>query len=485
MVTILAMIFTAGLILSAMVGMAFFISSIREKEKRASIFGGIQLLGMIFLVIGFLYLYSIGVFNSGVGVFILTFLVSFGIVVAILFCRRTSPNEKALKGAKGYISGEVTRFDERDHVFARNRSLPENSEQYAEYYQKHPELKNIDSKRRAKGGPIGRPGAIDSPGGDANVAAILACLSMPHFLSTQDKYSPEPHMALKEKLAQKKVEISPQEATIRLKGYAKALGASLVGITKINPLWIYSHRAEIFNNNWEDWGKEINLNHTYAIVCAEEMNTDMVGSAPHTPTCIESMLNYSKGAYITTQLAGNIANLGYSATANHFRHYDALMVPMAADAGLGEVGRLGYLITKKYGPRVRLSMVTTDLELIEDKPVDIGVEDFCRICKKCAVCCPSKSISHEDMTVTNGLLRWKLDAQSCFEYWGKVGTDCNVCMNVCPWSHADTLPHQIIKTLITRNKLSRKLFNLMDDIFYGKKPRPKPPERWAQFGTWE
>ncbi|MCK5350628.1 MAG: hypothetical protein KAJ25_14620, partial [Desulfobacula sp.] len=140
MVTILAMIFTAGLILSAMVGMAFFISSIREKEKRASIFGGIQLLGMIFLVIGFLYLYSIGVFNSGAGVFILAFLVSFGIVAAILFCRKTSPNEKALKGAKGYISGKATRFDERDHVFARNRSLPANSEQYEAYYQKHPEL---------------------------------------------------------------------------------------------------------------------------------------------------------------------------------------------------------------------------------------------------------------------------------------------------------------------------------------------------------
>jgi reductive dehalogenase len=177
--------------------------------------------------------------------------------------------------------------------------------------------------------------------------------------------------------------------------------------------------------------------------------------------------------------------MGYSATANHFRHYDTILTPLAADAGLGEVGRLGYLITKKYGPRVRLSIVTTDLELIEDKPVDIGVEDFCKICKKCAVCCPSNSISHEEMTVAKGLLRWKLDAQSCFEYWGKVGTDCNVCMNVCPWSHADTFPHQIIKTLITRNRYARKLFNLMDDIFYGKKPKPKSPEKWAQFGTWK
>jgi len=484
MVTTLAMALATGLILLSLIGMAFFISSVFEKEKRASFFGGLQLFGMISLVIGFLYMYSIGLFNSRAGVLMLSFLTAFGTIVVMLFFRRTNPNEKALAGTKGYIAGQANRFDERDHVFSRNRSLLKGSEQYASYYQEHPELEEIDSKRRAKGGPIGHPGSIDSPNADANVAAMLASASLPHYLSGPEKYSPEPHVALKEKVSQKRVKLSPKEATIRVKGYAKALGASLVGVTKINPLWVYSHRGEIFNNNWEDWGKKIEINHGYAIVCAEEMNADMVGSAPHTPTCIESMMNYAKGSYITTQVAGYIANLGYPATANHFRHYDTLLAPLAADAGLGEVGRLGYLITKKYGPRIRLSLVTTDLPLIEDKPVDIGVEDFCRICKKCAACCPSKSIPVEDMTVTNGILRWKLNAQTCFDYWGKVGTDCNVCMNVCPWSHADTLPHQIIKTLITRNSLSRKLFNIMDDIFYGKKPKPKPPVNWAKFGSW-
>ena len=485
MVTILAIFFTIGLILQALIGFAFLISSIWEREKRASVFGALQFLGLICPVIGFIYIHSTGFFNSKIGVYMLTLLFFCWVVALILFCRKTSPNKKALKGTSGYISGHVTRFDERDHVFSRNRSLMPGSEQYKAYYQTHPELEDMDAKRRARGGPTGKPGSIDKPYADANVAGTLASASLAHFLSEPDKYSPAPHMALKEKLAQQKVQMSPEEATIRVKGYAKALGASMVGVTKINPLWIYSHRGEIFNNNWNDWGKEININHGYAIVCAEEMNADMVGCAPHTPTCIESMINYAKGAYITTQLAGYIANLGYAATANHFRHYDSLLVPLAADAGLGEVGRLGYLITKKYGPRIRLSLVTTDLELIEDKPVDIGVEDFCKICKKCAVCCPSNAIPDEDMIVSNGLLRWQLDAQKCFDYWGKVGTDCNVCMNVCPWSHADTFPHQIIKFLITRNRLSRLVFNFMDNIFYGKKPKPKPPMKWAQFSTWE
>ncbi|MGD9077403.1 MAG: reductive dehalogenase, partial [Desulfobacteraceae bacterium] len=277
--------------------------------------------------------------------------------------------------------------------------------------------------------------------------------------------------------------LPPEEATLRVKGYALNVGADLVGIAEINPLWTYSHRGEIFYQNWDDWGKEIELGHKYAVVFAEEMGFRMIGPAPHTPTVIESMGDYAKGAFIATQVAAYIANMGYSATANHLRHYDVILPPLAVDAGLGEVGRLGYLLTKAYGPRVRLGAVTTDLPLVPDKPVDIGVEHFCRICKKCAVCCPSNSIPMEDdQAETNGSLRWKLNDETCFEYWGRVGTDCCICMRVCPWSHARTFTHKLVVELVSRNAIARRLFTVMDDLFYGKKPKPKAPPRWAQYG---
>jgi hypothetical protein len=176
-----------------------------------------------------------------------------------------------------------------------------------------------------------------------------------------------------------------------------------------------------------------------------------------------------------------IANLGYSATANFVFHYETLLAPLAVDAGLGQGGRLGYLMTREFGPRLRLAGITTDLPLIPDKPVDIGVEDFCKICKKCAVCCPSGSILHGEPGVFNGTQRWKLNAETCFEYWAKIGSDCNICMRVCPWSHARTFPHRFIAWMITRNKISRRLFYHMDDLFYGKKPKPNIPPRWAEF----
>ena len=212
------------------------------------------------------------------------------------------------------------------------------------------------------------------------------------------------------------------------------------------------------------------------------MELDMVGPAPHTPSVIESMKNYAKGAYITTQIAAFIANLGYEATANHLRHYTAILPPLAVDAGLGEVGRIGYLMTKAFGPRVRLSAVTTNMPLIPDKPVDIGAEHFCTICKKCGTCCPSNSIPLDDQPQpANGTLRWKLNAETCFDYWGKIGTDCCICMKVCPWSHARTWPHRLIVWLISRNANARRLFNAMDDIFYGKKPKPKAPPEWVRY----
>jgi hypothetical protein len=56
-------------------------------------------------------------------------------------------------------------------------------------------------------------------------------------------------------------------------------------------------------------------------------------------------------------------------------------------------------------------------------------------------------------------------------------------MRVCPWSHARTFPHKLILELITRNKISRRLFSFMDDLFYGKRPKPKAAPKWAQFNT--
>jgi reductive dehalogenase len=470
-----------GLAVQALIGLSFLISSIWENEKRATTFAWVQFIGMVLLLAVYLYLAKIGFFNTPAG----GWLLGAGYIVTILglifFLRKTAANTKALEGTKGNIVDTVNRFDEREVLFARNRSLRPGSPQYDIFYKEHPEYKTFDDARRAKGGPMGHPGIIDGVHGTHNVAMMFGGSSIPQFLGVPDCVNPKPHFSIADQIAKNPVKIDPTDMTLRIKGFAKRLGAAMVGITELNQNWVYSHRGEIFHENWEDWGQEINLDHKYAIVFAEEMEFDLVQTAPHTPTNIESMYNYAQGAFITSQVAAYIANLGYNASANHLRHYDALMVPLAVDAGLGELSRMGYLLTKDLGPRIRLSAVTTDIPLVTDKPVDIGAEDFCKICKKCARCCPSQSIPLDDPQVVNGTRRWTINAQTCFDYWGKIGTDCNICMRVCPWSHARTFPHRLIVSMITRNAAARRLFNIMDDIFYGKKPKSQKGPDWARF----
>lgn len=470
--------FIAALVLfgQALIGLAFFVSCVVEREKRAAFFAAVQLAVMLMpLALLFLFRQS-GFLDTAAGVILMILGLALAGAAVFFFCRHTGVNPRAVSGTGGYVEGDVRRFDERAHVFARNRSLLPDSAQYREFYRDHPELEAGDQKRRAIGGPLGPVGAIDRPSEGPNIAATFASLNIPVFLSEPDKFNPPPHPALQGR----KFSLSPEEASARIKGYSLKVGADMVGIARLDPLWVYSHRGEIFHENWQDWGQPIDFTHDFAIVFAHEMSLEMVATGPHTPTVIESMREYAKGAFIATQVASFIANLGYSATANHVRHYDALMVPLAVDAGLGEMGRLGYLMTKRYGPRIRLSAVTTDLPLVADQPIDIGVEDFCRACKKCARCCPSQSIPVvEEPAVVNAIRRWKLDAETCFDYWGKVGTDCDVCMRVCPWSHADTLPHRVIKFLVSRNRHARRIFTLLDDVFYGRKPKPKPAPYWA------
>jgi reductive dehalogenase len=463
-----------ALVIPASVGLAFFLSSIWEREKRAAALGGIQFALMLGAALAFFYIEKTGFFDTGGGMAVLVAMVLCGLFIFALLFRKTGSNPKALAGTRGSVRGDVKRIDEREIVFSRGRILKPGMTQYDEFYRTHPTWEAADGERRRNAKP---PGYIDRPYEGPNKAGVTAQQSMAMNLSTPDRYSPKPAAGF----MNSRVNLSPEEATERIKGFARNIGADLVGITEINPFWIYSHRGMIFNENWEDWGRKIELEHKYAVVFATEMSFHLTRTAPHTASAIEVHRNYALGAFISCQLAAFIANLGYSATAEHFRHYDTLMVPLAVDAGLGEMSRMGYLITKPFGPRVRLAAVTTDLPLNTDKPLDLGVEDFCTHCKKCALTCPSGSIPIKDQTVVNGIKRWKLDAETCFEYWGKVGTGCAICMSVCPWSHASTLPHKIVRMMVRRNKVSRRLFTVMDDIFYGKKPKPVEAPGWARF----
>ncbi len=394
---------------------------------------------------------------------------------------------RSLHGAAGYLARDGASFtpmDERDTMFARNRSLRPGFPEYDHHYAAHPEHRAYDEKRRERGGPLGRPGSIDS-GYRPNVAMMVSSFELPNLVGDNARVDPASAGA-RSTYAGKGVPMpepmDPGRAARIVKGWARRLGADLVGICRIDPRWAYSHRGEIHYGEWDEWGREISALLPFAVVIATEMDSDMVGTAPHTPSVVESACNYSKGAYITTILAQWFGAMGYRAVAEHNRHYDLLMVPLAIDAGLGELGRLGYLIADRFGPRVRLFAVQTDMPLAVDRPVDLGAERFCRVCKKCAESCPSRSLPlSEDPGEDRGIVRWKMNEETCFEYWGKIGTDCCVCMAVCPFSRPYRSIHRLVRFVLRRSLPAQVLFPHVDNLLYGRRWRPRQAPDWAAF----
>ena len=73
------------------------------------------------------------------------------------------------------------------------------------------------------------------------------------------------------------------------------------------------------------------------------------------PAIAESATRYLQGTMIAATLAGYCSRLGYPARAHVDGNYRVLATAAAVDAGLGEIGRLGLLITPTHGPRVRLA----------------------------------------------------------------------------------------------------------------------------------
>ena len=106
-------------ILQAIIGFSYFVSSIWEKERRASIFGGLQFLLMLIPVIMLFYIYSTGFFHTTPGIILLILGLMIGVGAVLALVLPLGVNPKALEGSRGLIVGEVSRQDEREIMFAR------------------------------------------------------------------------------------------------------------------------------------------------------------------------------------------------------------------------------------------------------------------------------------------------------------------------------------------------------------------------------
>jgi ferredoxin len=81
---------------------------------------------------------------------------------------------------------------------------------------------------------------------------------------------------------------------------------------------------------------------------------------------------------------------------------------------------------------------------------------------------PNNKMKDED-----GVMRWKINHEACFNYWNITGTDCGKCIQVCPFSHPNNLMHNIVRNGIKNSYLFGQIALQMDNLFYGKFPELK------------
>lgn len=352
------------------------------------------------------------------------------------------------------------KHDERNIMFSRNELIP-NTERYQEYYSANPENKTLDDKFRKKPGLLAPNSALYH---SVSFASAKANLELIEALKP----------IVNGGVSEKKVEMDSANASNYIESWAKKLGAHSVGITELKNYHLYSYKGR-----GDLYAKKITNNHKYAIAITIEMDHEMIQTAPQGPVVMESTQQYLNSGTVALQVASFIRNLGYNARAHIDGNYEVVCPLVARDAGLGEIGRMGLLMTPKLGSRVRIAVVTTDIPLKTNKPkYDSSVLDFCTICKKCADVCPSRSISFDNRKETNGVLRWKINSEACFTYWCSAGTDCGRCIAVCPYSHPNNWLHHFIRWGIKNSYIFRRFALFMDDLFYGRKPKSRNIPSW-------
>jgi reductive dehalogenase len=251
---------------------------------------------------------------------------------------------------------------------------------------------------------------------------------------------------------------SKAEAADAIKRAARLYGADLVGITYRNPKWDYAKHYNALAGEEISWDK-FPFEPKSVIVIALEMDYESIATAPSYTLEGAIGAGYSDMAKVAYQVSVFLKCLGYKTVAagNDL----GLSVPYAIQAGLGEGARNGLLVTYKYGPRVRICKVYTELDFVEyDKPVSFGARNFCEHCQRCADACPAKAIPKNikpTMAPTHdnpekwfnnpGVEKWYLNAKSCFEYWVKGNNSCGTCIASCPYNKPDFWHHRLVDKL--------------------------------------
>ncbi len=220
----------------------------------------------------------------------------------------------------------------------------------------------------------------------------------------------------------------PEANARAVKSLSYFLGSHMTGICEIPDYCWYSHKED---------GTPLAPYHKYAVVMLIDQGFDTMEGASGDDwiSGAQSMRAYLRGAEIASVMAELLRGLGFPSRSQTNADSDVLHIPLVMWAGLGELSRIGELTLNPFlGPRLKTVVMTTDMPLATDRPIDFGLQYFCGNCLKCARECPCDAIPWGDKVMFNGYEIWKPDVERCTRYrlTNSRGSACGRCMKTCP-----------------------------------------------------
>ena len=238
-------------------------------------------------------------------------------------------------------------------------------------------------------------------------------------------------------IAESRAQGSAEEFTAAINEFALSHGADDIGITPMDPLYVFEGYA---------------IEEPTVIVLAVSHTYDRLKQVPSDETNGEGLADvgdqYARGTRSSFALANWIRSLGYAAKAYPGPMADALLlIPPAVASGLGELGKHGSMISRKFGSGVRLAAVTTDMPLVPTSRAPFGADEFCKNCQVCTRACPPGAISEQKQMV-RGVERWFVDFDKCIPAFTELA-GCAICIAECPWTRPDARP-KLLSTMARR-----------------------------------
>jgi ferredoxin len=210
-----------------------------------------------------------------------------------------------------------------------------------------------------------------------------------------------------------------EDVTELIRQKARELGYGEVGFTYSDRHYVYQSRKPAMKPGLP-----------HAICLALEQDYYKTQTIPSLLAEETHFGTYFNQGPLTMELTDFIRSLGYKVQVSGPTWHYGPMIPMFVQAGLGQLGANGQLLSPHFGSRARLQVVFTDANVTYDQPIDYGIYKFCQVCKVCVDRCPGRALMPEKVWY-RGVEKNKLVFKRCRPVMARY-LGCGVCMKVCP-----------------------------------------------------